>query len=125
MSTTSTTPAPPAKNSESFFQHVEAFFKKAETFVSTVFVKVFGASAAQQFAQGAEALLKTSLGQIALQAVQDVASIADNKEKFNTAASQIASTAKAQGIAVSDSLINMLIELCVQRVKGSFGTATA
>lgn len=120
-------PAPPAiatqKNAESFFQHIESFFKAAAADVSKVFVDIFGSSAAKQFAAGAEALIETSLGQIAMTAVTKAQSLANNQEKFAQASSEILSEAKSEGIAASDSIVNMLIELCVQRLKGSFSAS--
>lgn len=117
---------PPPKPSESVWSKLISFFKHAGVAVSDVLAEIFGSDAAHTFATGAETLLDTALGKIAMTAVTSAQSLASNQEKFATAASQIGTEAKAQGIAVSDSIINMLIELCVQKVKGTFGTpATA
>lgn len=119
-------PGPPpglTKNPETFLQHIESFFKAAAAYVSKVFVDIFGSSAAKQFAAGAEALIETSLGQIAMTAVTKAQSLANNSEKFAQASSEILAEAKSEGIAVSDSIVNMLIELCVQRLKGSFSAS--
>lgn len=134
MTSSSTTPTPPIqpapppivqqKNAESFFQHVEAFFHRAEAIVSSAFEKIFGSSAAKQFAAGAEALIETDLGKIAMTAVTKAQALANNSEKFAQASSEILTEAKAEGIDASDSIVNMLIELCVQRLKGSFSSAS-
>jgi len=93
-------------------------------YISDNFVALFGKEAAHNFAIGAESLLKTDLGQIALIAVQEVANIASGTEKKAAAFAKITSQATAMGLQVKDSLVNMLIELSVSRLKGLFGSPT-
>ena len=106
----------------SVFSTVVGWFKKVEVWVSAVLVKLFGQQAAQQFAAGAVAILKTEVGKIALAAVQAALTLtSDGAAKRAAAFAAIGTQAKASGIAVSDSLINLLIETALQAVKGNFG----
>ena len=114
-------PAAPAKTS--FWSKVVHVFDDVKAFVSSTFVKIFGSAAAKQFAAGAVALLQTSLGQIAMTAVQQAAGLENNTSKFSTAFDAITKEAEAQGIQAADSLKNMLIELAVQQLKLNFGSA--
>jgi hypothetical protein len=101
------------------------FFKHAAVVVSDIFVAIFGQDAAHTFAVGAESLLHSALGQIAMTAVQEVEGLATGAEKQAAAFGKIVSAAKTAGITVADSIINMLIELAVQKIKGTFGPATS
>jgi hypothetical protein len=126
MSTTPPVTPPPASpaapvTKESFWQKVVHVFDDVKTFVSAAFVKVFGSAAAKQFAAGAVAILKTSLGQIAMTAVQQASGLENNTAKFSAAFDTITKEAETQGIAATDSLKNMLIELAVQQLKLTFG----
>lgn len=107
-----------------FFSAIRHFFKNVAVEVSDIFTKLFGADTAHNFAVGAESVLKTDLGKIALTAVQEVQALAAGVDKRATAFAKIASSAKTAGIDASESIINMLIEIAVQKVKGSFGPAT-
>lgn len=115
--------AAPAK-APSFFSKVASFFKHATVDVADWFEKEFG-DAAHTFATGAEALLETQLGQIAQVAVQQAAGLENDTEKASAAGSAILAAAEQAGLQVSDSLKNLLIELAVQKLKGTFGTSTA
>lgn len=116
---TSATPKGP-----SFWSKVGSFFKHAGVAVAGWFESEFG-DAAHTFATGAEALLETQLGQIAQAAVAQAAGLENNTEKASAAGAAIEAAAKQAGLALSDSLKNLLIELAVQKLKGTFGsTAT-
>jgi hypothetical protein len=106
-----------------FFGALGHFFKHLAVLVSDGFIAIFGSDAAHSFAAGAEGLLHTALGQIALTAVQEVEALASGVEKRAAAFTKITDAAKSAGIAVTESVISMLIELAVQRVKGAFGPA--
>jgi len=114
------------------FDKLESWFKATGVKVSEDFEKIFGANAAKGFATGVEAILKTALGTIATVAVEDVEALAANKamssgEKFAAAFARIAEEAAKAGIKAATSVYNMLIELAVQKVSGSFtvpGTAS-
>lgn len=121
MASTNPTPAP----KQSIWSKIGNFFKHAGVVVAGWFEAAVGSDAAHTFATGAEALLETALGQIAWTAVNNAQSLASNTEKFTAAASAIKQQAEAQGIQVKDSLINMLIELAVQRLKTTFGPPPA
>jgi len=121
MATTTGTPAPPAKSS--FWTKIGHFFHNAGVVVSEIFIKIFGEDAAHNLAAAAEGILKTELGKIAWTAVQEAEALAAGTDKRSAAFAAIAAAAKAAGIETKDSIINMLIELCVQRLKGAFGPA--
>lgn len=108
----------------SFFDKFVSFFKTTYAKASSMFVNVFGQDAADEFAHGAEALLKTAVGLIATDAVLASTSLMRNPDgtpatptdKKNAAFKKIATDAKSQGINVSSSVANLLIELAVQKV---------
>jgi hypothetical protein len=110
---------------KTFLESVGHIFKTAGIFVSSLFVKIFGDKAAHAFAVGAEAVLETALGQIAQTAVANADKLENSTQKFAAAGSEILAEAEKQGLSVTDSLKNMLIELAVQKLKASFGPATA
>lgn len=86
-----------------------------------LFLKLFGLEALIQFERAARLLLETQLGRIAWAAVQALAipqSGIENEEKRRQAFQQIATEARAAGLTVKDSIINLLIEIAVQRLKG-------
>ena len=120
----STAPATPAAH-VSVWSAIGHFFKHIGVVVSEVFVKLFGADAAHNFAVAAESLIKTDLGAIAMAAVGEASLLASGVDKRAAAFSKIAAAAKGKGLDIKDSIINLLIEMCVQRLKGSFGPATA
>jgi predicted short-subunit dehydrogenase-like oxidoreductase (DUF2520 family) len=83
--------------------------------VSAFFVTVFGADAAQKFAVGSVAVLKTAAGVLAMDAVQYASGLklGSGAEARATAAAKLENDAKAQGISLTNSVINLLIELAV------------
>lgn len=90
--------------------------------VADAFVHIFGKDASQAFAQGALRLLKTAQGKIVLDAVEAVATLeADGAGKRAAAFEKIGADFKTQGISVGENVINMLIELAVQYLKGTIG----
>ena len=107
-----------------FFSAIAHFFKHIAVDVSAGFVKLFGADVAHSFAVGAESLLHSELGKIAMTAVQEVENLAAGVDKQGTAFAKIVSAAKSAGIEASTSIVNMLIEVAVQKIKGEFGPAT-
>jgi hypothetical protein len=120
----STAVAAPAATHQSFFGKIASFFKHAAVMVDDAFAKIFGADAAHTFATGAEAILSTALGQIALSAVTQVQNLADPAQRHSAAFSNIVAAAKSNGIAAGDSIVNLLIETALQKLKGSFGVST-
>lgn len=111
----------PVQLHKSFFSKVGSFFKKVGYYVSEGFQKLFGANAAKAFAVSSLAILKTDLGKIALGTVTEVATLAAGVDKRRVAFAKIGAQAKAAGIDAKDSVVNLLIELALQTVKGSFG----
>jgi hypothetical protein len=110
---------------DKFFSAIGHFFKHLAVVVSDAFVTIFGQDIAHTFAVGAESILNSDIGKIALTAVQEVQALAAGVDKKAAAFSKIADAAKSAGIDASESIINMLIEIAVQKVKGQFGPATA
>lgn len=95
------------------------FFRKAKAKVSAFFVKVFGQEASQKFADGAVALLKTAAGVIVVDVVKAIElanPMASPADKRNAAFQQIMADAKIQGLGLTSSVINLLIELAVQAI---------
>jgi hypothetical protein len=137
--TSAPAPAPvasPAPSKPGFWHKVGAMFHAVGAGVSKLFIDVFGPDAAHEFVTGAEAILKTAVGQIAVKAVGDAENIANASSavKNGAAFSQITSAAaaagidlagaaKAQGLSSATSLINLLIETAVSRLNGLFGPA--
>jgi hypothetical protein len=118
VSTSATPPTPPATT---FWKRVGDFFHEAGHLVSAAFIKLFGQQAATQFASASLALLKTTVGQIALNAVTEASKAASGAEAQKAAFTNITSEIAKVGLSVKDSEVNMLIELALQAVKGSFG----
>lgn len=106
-----------------FWQKIGSFFRHAAVAVAGWFESEFG-PAAHTFATGAEALLETQLGQIAMAAVEQAAGLESGTEKAAAAGAAIEAAAKQAGLALTDSLKNLLIELAVQKLKGTFGPST-
>lgn len=108
-----------------FFSAIGHFFKHVAVFVSDAFIKVFGPDIAHNLAVGAESALKSALGKIVWAAVQEFQSLATGAEKQAAAFAKITAEAKTAGIDATSSIINMLIEIAVQKIKGQFGPAVA
>lgn len=115
------TDAAAVKAHKSFWQSIGGFFKKVGYYVSEGFQKLFGKDAAKHFAVASLAILKSDLGKIALTAVSEAAALTAGVDKRQAAFDKILSGAKAAGLDAKDSIINMLIELALQTVKGTFG----
>jgi len=84
-----------------------------------LFLALFGPEALENFRRAARQMLSTELGRIAW-AVVEVLSRENlsNEEKRRLAFERIARAARDAGLTVKDSLINLLIEIAVQRLKG-------
>jgi hypothetical protein len=89
--------------------------------VEHVFVAVFGQQAAETFGHAALGLLKSALGQIVVAEVQLLEGVSGltGVEKLAKAQPAILKEAELAGISASMSIINLLIELAVQFVKGN------
>ncbi len=106
-----------------FFSAIGHFFKHVAVSVGDTFVKIFGQDIAHSFAVGAESILHSELGKIALVAVKEVEGLASGAEKRAMAFSKIVAASKSAGIDAAESIINLLIEIAVQSLKGQFGPA--
>ena len=119
MATQAPAVSQPAK--VSIWSAIGHFFKHVGVVVSVMFVDLFGSDAAHNFAASAEAVLKSGLGQIALTAVTEAEKLEAGTDKAAVAATNIFAVAKQQGISATTSVVNMLIELAVQKIHGEFG----
>ena len=117
---TNTAPTP-AQQHKSFFSKIGGFFHKVGYYIGEGFAKLFGENAAKAFAVSSLAILKSDLGKLAMTAVTEAAALAAGTDKRAAAFAKIVSGAKTAGLDAKDSIVNMLIELALQTVKGSFG----
>lgn len=90
----------------------------------------------KSFAKSALNLLQQNLGQLAQQAVSDVAASANFAtmtdaqkrqaalDKLKQDGASILQQAKNSGQAIGDSVLSMLIELAVQKAKGTFAAVS-
>jgi hypothetical protein len=113
--------APPVTAKENWLQKIEGDFKAVGKFVAKAFVAVFGSAEAAQFAHASLTLLKTSVGKVALDAVTAAQGAANGTEAHKSAFDQIVSEVTKMGLSLGNSEINMLIELALQAIKGTFG----
>jgi hypothetical protein len=101
-----------------WYSKIASWFKKAASKVSAFLIAVLGSEAAHQLGDAAIAALKTALGVIVQDAVIAVSGLQIGSEaKRAEAFKKIVTDAKAAGLTISTSLINLLIELAVQRIK--------
>ena len=102
----------------SFISNIFNWLKGAKAKVSAFFVLVLGSEAARQLGDAAVSALKTALGVIVQDAVAAVGSLGMSGEQARAEAfKKIVTDAKKQGLSFSTSMINLLIELAVQRIK--------
>ena len=96
------------------------WFKSTAIKVSHVFVTIFGSDAAKAFGTAAYRMLQSEAGKIVQKSVLAIASLKLGAEESRKAAfdDAVAQT-KASGISVGTSLINLLIEMAVQKLKGA------
>jgi hypothetical protein len=95
--------------------------KVAAIKVAHGFAAIFGHDAAVAFGHAALDLLKSALGKIVVEEVQALSTVdsLSGVEKFAKAQAAILEKAKAAGISVSTSIVNLLIEVAVAFVKGN------
>lgn len=107
------------------FSAIGHFFKHIGVFVADAFIAIFGPDAAHNFAVAAEGVLETELGKLAWTAVNEVKSLATGAEKQAAAFANITTAAASAGLDAKASIVNMLIEIAVQKLNGMFGPASA
>lgn len=101
------------------FRKVGRGLKAIARLFRKLFLALFGAEALASFLRAARLLLETQLGRIVWAAVEALAAAnLTNEEKRRLAFDRIAREARTAGLIVKDSLINLLIEIAVQRLKG-------
>ena len=90
--------------------------------IAGAFIAIFGSDLAREFAGVAERMLATEAGKIVLTVVQQIqgsmptASITQKVETFYL---NVAPAIKSAGIELSDSLLGLLREIGVQKLKGT------
>jgi len=106
-----------------FISKLEEAVKAIGHKIAGAFVAIFGKEVAADWAKATEALLANSpTGQIAVKVVTDVQNTmatASNDVKYESAKGGILKELEALGVQIGESLLNLLIELAVQKVKGS------
>lgn len=109
----------------SFFSKIGHFFAAIGHGIAAAFVKLFGSAAAQAFVNAAKGILESPIGVLAWDAVTYVETLALPSDAAKRAAAfdKILADAKVQGIEVENSLVNLLIELAVNAIKGKFTAA--
>lgn len=104
-----------------FLEKIGHGIKVAAIAVAHGFQHLFGAEASQAFGHAALGVLKSALGQIVVAEVSALSGVSNlsGVEKAAQAQAAVLDKAKAAGIEASTSIVNMLIELAVQFVKGN------
>jgi hypothetical protein len=102
--------------------NIFSWLHRVITQASSVFISLFGAQAAHNFAAAALGILKTDLGKIVLQVVTELqhASNLTNDQKRAEAVARIIKAAAAAGIEASTHMVNLLIEVAVSAIKEHF-----
>jgi hypothetical protein len=98
-----------------------SWFSKVKAKVSTVFVAIFGQEAAQKFGDATLSVLKSAAGVLVLDVVNAIKvanPLVSGDDKRKMAFDKITNDAKAQGLSISSSMINLLIELAVSTING-------
>lgn len=87
-----------------------------------IFVKIFGQQVADEFATTVKAIVATDLGTLAIDAVTYIEATSPtlgSTAKRDAAAAKLTADASSKGVALLDSVANLLIEIAVAYVKGS------
>jgi hypothetical protein len=94
------------------------WFKKLGRFFKKFVVVLFGKSAAKALAKAAKEMFRSAFGKVVLAIVAElVASNRSNPEKRAVAFTRVKAEAVARGLEIKDSLINLVIEMAVLRLK--------
>lgn|SRR5574337_34340 len=110
------------------FTKVADKLKSAAHAVAHVFVAIFGAQASADFAKSAEEILATDFGKVVQSIVAGLVSVAEAQggaAARSQAFDAIKSQAVSSGLDLKDSLINLLIELAVTKLKGTLAALSA
>ncbi|KKK82004.1 hypothetical protein LCGC14_2807720 [marine sediment metagenome] len=94
------------------------WFKKLGRFFKKFVVVIFGKAAAKALAEAAKKMFQNAFGSVVLAIVAELsASNLSNGEKRRAAYDRIKAEAEARGVEMKDSLINLVIEMAVLRLK--------
>jgi len=94
------------------------WFKKLGRFFKKFVVVLFGKSAAKALANAAKQMFQSAFGSVVLGIVAELsASNLSNAEKRSAAFGRVKELAEFKGVEMKDSLINLVIEMAVLRLK--------
>lgn len=105
----------------SFITKIGHVFKVIAKGIAHGFVALVGSDVAKAFVNAAKGILKTPIGQLALDAVTAIESLsptASNHDKRAAAFAKLTADALTAGLTVSESMANLLLEVAVSVVKG-------
>jgi hypothetical protein len=107
---------------------IKAAFQALGHVLASAFVAVFGAQAASDFAKAAQKILASDFGKVVLTTVEGLQGVAVSQGGAvarDKAISDIATSAKSAGLDIKDSMIALLVELAVQKLKGTLDALNA
>jgi hypothetical protein len=110
------------------FSTIASKIKSAAQTFEHIFVAIFGSQASAQFVAAAEKILASDFGKVILTTVSGLESIAQSQggaAARATAFNGIKSSAVSAGLDLKDSLINLLIELAVNKMNGTLGAISS
>jgi len=102
--------------------------KTAAQAIGHAFIVMFGNETAASFAREAEKLLGSAFGKVVLSVVSglmNVAATQGGQSAMVLALGQIGAAAKEAGLNLKESFIRLLIELAVQKLKGTWDAVQA
>ena len=111
-----------------FFKKVGQEIKSAAQAFGHVFVAFFGKDASKEFVDAAEKILKSDFGKVIQSIIEGLMSVAaaqGGSVARNQALAEIKTAAVGAGLDLKDSLINLLIELAVNKAKGTLAEISA
>ena|SRR5438132_1356787 len=106
----------------SLLDRIKAEIGKIGHKIAGAFIAIFGSDVAREFAAVAEKILATEAGRIVLTIVEQIQGStpgASITQKIETFYSNVVPALKGAGIEASDSLLGLLREIGVQKLKGT------
>lgn len=111
-----------------FFKKVGHEIKAGAKAFGHIFVALFGKKASQEFVASAEEILKSDFGKVIQAIVNGLMGVAASQGGAVARAqalTEIKTAAVSAGLDLKDSLINLLIELAVNKAKGTLAQISA
>ena len=106
----------------SFLDKLKSAIGKVGHAIGGAFVAVFGSDLAREFAGVAEKMLATEAGTIVMTVVQEIQGSmpdATPAQKAEATLEKTGAALKTAGLELKDSMVNLLKELAVQRLRGT------